>query len=105
MTVKITQQIMQTAPAEYVVTMTIGECQPYEETYTRSNAVFPAYRTLIQALRDIEDCDAHVTTESAPLVREFNASRVNPNSSLLRQLVETSARQGITLTIDAVATE
>ncbi|MGN7409850.1 hypothetical protein [Sporosarcina sp. SAFN-010] len=97
--IEITQQIEQTDPAEYVVTI-LKDGEEYEkEVFSRSNAVFPAYRTLINVLRDFEDDTVHVLTDSAPLAREFN-NTPNPNATMLRQLNDVVARQGLTVTIE-----
>lgn len=95
---EITQKIEQTGPAEYVVKI-LKNGEEYEKTeFTRSNAVFPAYRTLINMLRDFEDEEVHVLTDSAPLAREFN-NTPNPNATMLRNLKDVAARQGVTVTI------
>ncbi|WP_025783069.1 hypothetical protein [Sporosarcina sp. D27] len=95
---EITQQIEQTGPAEYTVTLLKDGEEYGEEVFTRSNAVFPAYRTLINVLRDFEDKTVHVLTDSAPLAREFN-NTPNPNATMLRQLNDVVARQGLTVII------
>ncbi|WP_153733491.1 hypothetical protein [Sporosarcina obsidiansis] len=99
MTVKITQQIEQTAPAEYAVTLTMNGEHYSTDVFQRGNAVFPAYRTLMNAMYDIEDCALHVLTDSAPLVREFNGTP-NPNATMLRNLNDVIAQQGLTVSIE-----
>ena len=96
-TIKITQTITQVGDGAYDVRMQYGD-EDYTEAYNRSNPIFPVYRELTQALYNYEDCAIDVTTNSRPLAKEFNAIE-NVNATLLRNLKNTAAQQGITLTI------
>lgn len=98
MSIIIKQTIEKVADGEYCVIMKVGEEDEYTTEFNRSNAVFPAFRELTHALLEFEDCNVQVTTNSGPLATEFN-SLPNPNATLLNNLKEVAARQGITLTI------
>lgn len=97
MTVKITQHIEQTGNAEYTVTMNIdGEVTT--EVYPRTNKVFPAFRSIIDAISGIEDTTVEVVTNFESIAEEYN-SAPNHNRSHLQHLRDVAARNGLELTI------
>lgn len=94
----ITQTIEHVGDAAYKVTLEI-DGNTYEEHYERSNAVFPAYKTIINAIKTLENVShVTVTTNSEQLIYEYN-KLPNKNATLLRQLRETAALKGVTLSV------
>lgn len=98
MTIDIKHEIKQTGDAEYTVSIKIDDNEPYSETFCRSNAVWPAYRSMIDTVNKLEDCTVTVTTNSAPLEHEYNGAP-NPNATMLQHLKDVAARKNVDLTI------
>lgn len=98
MTVYIKQTVEQVAPAVYDVTITREGADPIRDTYEKTNAVFPAYRSLFKELYKCRGCDVLLTTNSV-IAREFNDAE-NQNTRLLQQLKEIQAQYDVKLTVE-----
>ncbi|KOS64475.1 hypothetical protein FJQ98_21120 [Lysinibacillus agricola] len=100
---KLKQTITQIDVAEYDVQIEISDGSIYAENFTQSNAVYPAFKTLIRVLQPFKDVALHVQTNSQPLADEYNATQQNPNAALLNHLKMVIARQNLDVTIEYVA--
>lgn len=103
MIVKLKQTLTQVDVAEYDVQIELPDGSLYRETFTRSNAIYPAFKTLIRTLQPFKDDAIHVETNSKPLAEEYNAARQNPNAALLNNLKTVIARQNLDVTVEYVA--
>ena len=95
--VNIVQTIEELGDSSYRVTLDISGEVTSEDFY-KTNQVFPVYRSLIEALTDIEDAEVEVITNSDRLATEYNEIE-NRNATLLKQLKNIVSRNGIILTI------
>ncbi|WP_374965503.1 hypothetical protein [Lysinibacillus sp. RS5] len=100
---KLKQTITQVDVAEYDVQIEMPDGTIYTKTFSRSNAIYPAFKTLIRMLQPFEDVALHVQTNSRPLADEYNAIQQNPNAALLNHLKMVIARQNLDVTIECVA--
>lgn len=100
---KLKQTITQIDVAEYDVQIEMSDGSTYAETFTQSNAVYPAFKTLIRVLQPLKDVSVHIETESKPLADEYNAIQQNPNAALLNHLKMVIVRQNLDVTIECVA--
>lgn len=99
MTQTIIQRIKRTDHAEYELQLELPDGNLITRSYTRSNEIFPAYKTLGEVLRKYDGVGIHVETNCLSLVAEFNTVQSNPNSRLLNELHEIIARRGLSVTI------
>lgn len=97
MTTQIKQSIKKLGDATYEVTLNV-DGEEYSEVFERSNAVFPAYKSLTKALYEFDGVAIDVITDSEAVVREFNTVE-NSNSTLLNSLKNVIARNALVVTI------
>lgn len=100
---EIRQRIEKLDFAVYRVTLELPEGELITRTYERSNEVFPAYKTLVEVLRQYDGIGIHVETNCKALADEYNAETQNPNARLLNQLKEIIAQRGLSVMISYAA--
>lgn len=94
------QKIERVGPGEFNATVKItdddGNAIVTNRTYTKSNSIYPAYKSLIYALHDESDCTIKVESNHVQLMREL-FEQSNKNTTLSNILADLLAKNNIKL--------
>ncbi|MEK5426964.1 hypothetical protein [Cytobacillus sp. FSL R7-0680] len=82
--------------AETTFTDKAGNVIVRSRTYERCNSIYAAYKSLVFALYDVEDCEVKFTTNHRQLNRELFEEK-NKNTTLANMLDDVLAKNNIKL--------
>lgn len=98
----IEQTVLKVGFREYQTEVTHADNSIDIREFSDTNAVFPAYKSLMHALARYEGEQLHIKTDSYALATEYNATLQNPNASLLTRLKDKIAERKLNVTIEYV---
>lgn len=95
--IEVIQTLHGVGPGNYEVDIEVDE-EVETFYYSDSNAIFPLYNSLINAIRDFEDATINLTTCNPKFAREIQGNP-NKNARMLEILTDLKIRNGLTINI------
>lgn len=95
--INVKQTIERLEAATFKVTIEV-DGNEYVNTYKRSNAIFPAYKSLVEVLRNYQDDEVLLETNSKQLATELMNSP-NRNTTLLNMFDDVVTKNNLTVNV------